>query len=122
MILFIQLYQKTYPVCPRASIMSKSKNAENDFIICVREPDPKNKRHLLIHPVLLICNSDPNEYVSPETVINSFKLLNCPQNGKLISILRSQVNEKNWNLLKAGLKDSEIYKTGVKIKDEILCV
>lgn len=76
----------------------------------------------MIHPVLLICNNKPGEYVSPETVINSFKLLNCPQNGKLISISRSQVDEKNWNLLKAGLKDSELYKAGVKIEDETLCI
>lgn len=100
--------------------MSKSKNYKTDFIICVRESDPRNKKHVLIHPVLLICNDKPGEYISPETVINSFKFLNSPQNGKLIAISKSQVSEKNWNLLKAGLKDSEVYKAGVKIKDEIL--
>lgn len=100
--------------------MSISKNNNSDFIICVREPDPLNKKHVLIHPVLLICNSDQKDYVSPKTVIDSFKFLNSPQNGKLISISRSQVTEKNWNLLKAGLKDSDVYKKGVKIKDEVI--
>lgn len=93
---------------------------KEDFIICVREPDPRNEKHVLIHPVLLISNN-PKEYVSPETVINSFKLLNAPQSGKLISISRSQVSEKNWNLLKEGLKDSDVYKAGVKIEEELLC-
>lgn len=100
--------------------MSKTKNHKSDFIICVRESDPHNKKHVLIHPVLLIRNNKPGEYISPETVINSFKFLNSPQNGKLIAILKSQVSEKNWTLLKDGLKDSEAYKSGIKIKDEIL--
>lgn len=102
--------------------MSLRKNYNEDFIVCVRELDPRNKKHVLIHPVMLISNCNPNEYISPETVINSFKLLNSPQNGELISVSKSQVSEKNWNLLKEGLKDSEAYKTGVDIEEEILCV
>lgn len=101
--------------------MSKDQPDNRAFIICVRETDPRNKKHVLIHPVIYIRNDDPREYVSPDTVIGSFKFLNCPQSGELISIARSQVDEKNWDLLKAGLKDSEAYKTGVTIEDEMLC-
>lgn len=102
--------------------MSKSKSFGNDFVICVREPDPRVKTHILIHPVLLILNDNPSEIVAPQTVIDSFKFLNCPENGKLISIFRSQVSEKNWKLLLEGLKDSKAYKAGVHIEEATLRV
>lgn len=92
----------------------------SEFVICVLKPDSRNKKHVIIHPVLLICNDDPDKRVSPEIVIAGFKMLGSFQNSKMISISKTQVSERNWNLLKEGLRDSEICNAGVKIGTEIV--
>jgi len=100
--------------------MSSNKISNEDFIICVHESDSHDKNHVLIHPILLVSNNDPEEIVSPESVIDGFKFIGGFQNRKLISISKSQVSKKNWRLLIEGVKDSKVCAAGVSVKKEIL--
>lgn len=102
--------------------MSNNNPPNSEFVVCVREPDLRNKKHVLIHPILLVSNDNPDAFVTPESVINGFKMLGSFHNRKLISISKTQVNAKNWKLLIEGVKDSEICIEGIKVKAEVLCV
>lgn len=100
--------------------MAENKTPNSEFVICVLEPDPKNTLHIIIHPVLLICNDGSEPYVSPESVISRFKIFSGFQNSKMISISKAQISEKKWNLLKEGVKDPEIRDEGIEIGTEVL--
>lgn len=100
--------------------MAEHKTPNSEFVICVLKPDLKNTLHIIIHPVLLVCNKASEPYVSPESVIGRFKLFGGFQNSKIISISANQVSKKNWKLLKEGVKDSEISQAGVQIEAELL--
>lgn len=102
--------------------MSNSNFPNSEFVICVQEPDPNNKTHVLIHPVLLVKNDNKDAPVSPESVIEGFRMLGTFQNRKLISITKYQVSTKNWNLLIEGVNDSEIRIEGIKVKAELCSV
>jgi len=92
----------------------------SEFVICVLKPDPKNNLHIIIHPVLLVCNDGSEPYVSPESVISRFKIFSGFQNSKMISISKKQVSEKYWDMLEDGVKDSQIRDEGIQIGAEIL--
>ena len=100
--------------------MTENNPSHSEFVICVLKSDPKNTLHIIIHPILLVCNDGSEPYVSPDIVIGRFKIFSGFQNCKIISISKTQVSEKYWNMLKDGVKDSEIRDSGVQIETEIL--
>ena len=102
--------------------MTANISPNSEFVICVLKPDARNNLHIIIHPVLIVRNSNPDAYVSPESVISRFKLIGSFQNRKMTSISKHQVSDENWNLLIEGLADSEIRNAGIEIDAEALCM
>ena len=96
------------------------KTRVSEFIVCVLKPDPNNTLHIIVHPVLLVSNDGSEPYVSPESVINRFKIFSGFQNHKMISISKNKVDKKYWNMLKEGVKDAETRDEGIEIETEIL--